>query len=92
MVRKAPAVPESWAAQREENRERREAAPALAPAREEDLVRGRYKIVSRKGVFGHECGETVELALPKGALDALIEAGHIVLALNRAEKPVAKED
>ncbi|MYV58041.1 hypothetical protein [Streptomyces sp. SID3212] len=72
-----PPSPESYRQRAENRANRRRAVPGDKPARGISEVTKTYKVVGRRRVAGHAPGETFQLTMTQGEIDALIEAGHI---------------
>lgn len=49
------------------------------------MVRGEFKVIGNRAVFGHEPGAVVPMELTEGVAQALMEAGHIEPHVKRAE-------
>lgn len=84
---KAPPPPANWAGFREENRRGRAAEPGLSHVPSDDAPSRLYEVVGPHTVFGAAPGDVVELALTDGQANALIEAGHLALAVVSGPSP-----
>lgn len=90
----APPPPPDWAGFREENRRARAAEPGLShvpTVGDVPLLPRLYEVVGPHTVFGAAPGETVELVLTTGQANALIEAGHLAVAVAYGPSPEAVE-
>lgn len=92
MLDKAPPPPSSWAGFREENRRGRAAEPGLSHVQAEPLVPRLFEVVGPHTVFGAHPGDVVELGLTNGQANALIEAGHLAVAVVSGPSPEPKEE
>lgn len=56
------------------------ARPRKTPDRSPKMVKGTFKVIGSRAVYGTAPGELVELHLTEDALNHLIEAGHLAPA------------
>jgi hypothetical protein len=82
----APPSPDSFRQRAENRANRRKAEPGDTPARGTSEITKTYEVIGQRRVAGHVPGETFQLTMTQGEIDALIEAGHI-----KEVKPPAPE-